>query len=81
MSEVRGSSLECQAVTVQEWPRGATLHVRSVAATGRSYPESEARGSGREETPQIRGQGRQPGGDTPSPRSGVARRSHKPPSA
>ena len=29
MSEVKGSSQECQAVTAQEWPRGATLHLRS----------------------------------------------------
>ena len=29
MSEVKGSSRECQAATAQEWPRGATLHLRS----------------------------------------------------
>ena len=32
--EVRGSGLECQAVTVQEWPRRDTLHPRSVAPGG-----------------------------------------------
>ena len=55
-SEVRGSGLECQAVTAQErlrgatshwrsgaWPREATLLPRSVAAAGRSYPASEVR--------------------------------------
>ena len=31
-SEVRGSGLECQAVTAQEQLRGATLHPRSGAA-------------------------------------------------
>ena len=55
-SEVRGSSLECQAALAQEWPRGATLHPRSVVA-GRSYPESEASG-GWEETPRVLGQER-----------------------
>ena len=69
-------------------PREAVLHPRSVAAAGRSYPASEVRGSGREETPRVRGQWRpggdtlcprsgwRPGGDTPRPRSGVVRRSH-----
>ena len=55
-SEVRGSGLECQAVTAQErlrgatshwrsgaWPREATLLPRSVATAGRSYPASEVR--------------------------------------
>ena len=55
-SKVRGSSLECQAALAQEWPRGATLHPRSVVA-GRSYPESEASG-GWEETPRVLGQER-----------------------
>ena len=32
MSEVKGSSRECQAATAQEWPRGATLHLRSGVA-------------------------------------------------
>ena len=48
MTEVRGSSLECQAVTAQEWPRGATLRLRSGTAAERSYPASEVSG-GREE--------------------------------
>ena len=48
-SEVRGSGLECQAETVQERPRGATLVPRSVAAR-RSYPVSEVRG-GQEKQP------------------------------
>ena len=41
---------------------------------------SNVSGSGREETPRIRGQG-WPGGDTPCPRSGAARRSHLAPEA
>ena len=54
--EVRGSGLACQAVMVQEWPRGATMHPRSGVAAERSYPESEVSG-GWEETPGVRGQG------------------------
>ena len=42
---------------------------------------SEVRGGGREELPRVRGQGRRPGGDTPRPRSGVAKRSHLAPEA
>ena len=49
-SKVRGSSLECQAVTAQELPRGATLCPRSGEA-GRSYPASEVRGGDLEESP------------------------------
>ena len=37
-SEVRGSSRECQAATVQERPRRATPHPRSGRAAERSYP-------------------------------------------
>ena len=69
-SEVRGSSLECQAATAQEWPRGATLRPRSGAAAERSYPASEVSG-GWEELPRIRGQGHWPVGNTPCPRSVV----------
>ena len=67
-SELRGSGLECQAALAQEWPRGATLRLRSVAA-GRSYPESEVRDGGWEETPRVQGQGQRPRGATlrPSP--------------
>ena len=61
-SEVRGSGRECQAVTAQERPRGATLRPRSVAAR-RSYPMSKVRG-GWEKPPRTRGQGRQLGGAT-----------------
>ena len=39
--EVRGSSRECQAATVQEQPRGATPHRRSGEAARRSYPTPE----------------------------------------
>ena len=48
-SKVRGSSLECQAVMVQERMRGVTPHPRSGADAERSYPASEARGGGWEE--------------------------------
>ena len=40
-SEVRGSSLECQAALAQEQPRGATLHPRSGAVARRSHPTSK----------------------------------------
>ena len=36
-------------------PKGATPRPRSGAAAERSYPTSEARGSGREELPQVQG--------------------------
>ena len=68
MSEVTGSSLECQAATAQDQPRGATLCLRSVAAR-RRHPASEVRGGGREELPHVQGQ-RWPGGDIPRLRSG-----------
>ena len=78
-SEVRGSGLECQAVMVQERPRGATLHQRSVAAE-RRHSASEVSGS-REETPRIRGQGQQEKA-TSRPRPGaVTLRSHPDPEA
>ena len=41
MSEVRGSGLECQAVTAQEWLRGATPRPRSGAAAKRSNSKSK----------------------------------------
>ena len=44
--KVRGSGQECQAVTAQEQPRGATPRPRPGAAAGRSYPQPETRGSG-----------------------------------
>ena len=91
-SEVRGSSLKCQAATAQEWLPGATLCPRSVvarrscpvsevmAAARRSSLASEASG-GWEETPCIRGQGR-PGEATSFPRPGaVTLRSHPEPEA
>ena len=43
MSEVRGSGLECQAVTAQEWLRGATPRPRSGEAEERSNPTSKER--------------------------------------
>ena len=70
-SKVRGSSLECQAVTAQERPRGATLCSRSGAAAKRIYSATEVSG-GREELPRVRCQGQRPGGDTPRPKSGAA---------
>ena len=72
--EVRGSGQECQAVTAQEWPRGAIQSLRpgvadrrshtpsEVGATDwRSHPAYEARVRGLEEPPSVRGQGRRPG--------------------
>ena len=38
MSEVRGSGQECQAATMQEQLRGATLRLRPGAAARRSHP-------------------------------------------
>ena len=38
----------------------------------RSYPESEVRGSGREEPPHVQGRGGQPRGATPHLRPGAA---------
>ena len=57
MFEVRGSSLECQAAMAQEWPRGATLCPRSVAA-GRSNPGAVAAEAqeGLEELSHVEGQ-------------------------
>ena len=54
-SEVRGSGLECQAVKAQGRPSGATLRLRSVAEAGKSYPASEVRDGGWEETPRVGG--------------------------
>ena len=61
-------------------PRGATSRPRSLAV-GRSYPASEVRGGGREETPHVRGQG-QAGEVISHPRPGVVTlRSHPEPEA
>ena len=49
---------------------------RSGAAAERSYLASEVRGGSWEKTPHVRGQGRQPRGAIPRPRSGTAGRSH-----
>ena len=57
-------------------PRGVTPCPRSGAVAesarllrhrkgGEELPKSEVRGGGREELPQVRGQGRWPGGATP----------------
>ena len=79
MSEVRGDGRECQVVTAQEQPRGATPHPRSGAEVGRTpclrgsgqeeYPTSEVRGSGRE--CQALTAQEQPRGATPRLRSGA----------
>jgi len=39
----------------QEWPRGATPHLRSGAAAETSYPMSEVRGGSQEEQPHVQG--------------------------
>ena len=56
-SEVRGSSLECLAVTAQEQPRGTTLCPRSGVAAERSYPASEVRAAAERSYPasEVRG--------------------------
>ena len=54
-SEVRGSGQECQAVTVQEWARGATLCSRPGAVARRSHLSPEARGGGWREQPHVLG--------------------------
>ena len=69
MSEVRGSSWECQAATAQE-RREELPKSRSRAAAERSYPTSEIKGSGWEELSHGRSQGRWLGGPTPRRRSG-----------
>ena len=51
MAQGQGSDQEHQVAMVQEWPRGATPHLRSGAVAERSYPTSKVRGSGREELP------------------------------
>ena len=45
MSEIRGSSRECQTAAAQEWRRGATPRPRSGGTAERRYPASEVRGS------------------------------------
>ena len=67
----RNSGKELHHVRGQgQRPGRATPRPRSGAATERSYPTSEVRGSNQEERPHVQGQGRQPGGATPRPRSG-----------
>ena len=53
---------EPKVATVQEQLRGANPHPRSVAVAGRSYPTSEVRDSGQEETLRVQGQGQRPRG-------------------
>ena len=83
MSEVRGSSRECQAVTAQEQPRratqvrgqggqlgGATPRLRSGAAVERGYPRPTSGAAAERSYPvsELRG-GCRPGGPTPRPRN------------
>jgi hypothetical protein len=68
--------IKCQATTVQELSRVATLRPRSGAMAGKRHPASEVRGSQEkprrtlrnlsdpEELPGARGQGQQLGGTT-----------------
>ena len=65
MSKARGGSWE-ETTCIQgqgQWPRGATLSLRSGVA-GRSHLTPEARGSDPDEPPRAQGQGRQLGGAT-----------------
>ena len=61
MAEVRGRSQE-DPMPEGQGPRGVT-------------PMSEVRGGSRKELPHVRGQGQQPRGATPRPRSGAAAKS------
>ena len=54
MSKVRGRSRE-DPMSEGQLPRGVTPCPRSGAVAGRSYPTSEARGSGWEEQPHVQG--------------------------
>ena len=55
LPKVRGSNRDCQDVTAQEQPRGATSCLRLGAVAEMSYRTPEVRGSSREEQPQIQG--------------------------
>ena len=67
MSKVRGRSQEDPMP--RRGSQGVTPRPRSGAAARRSYPVSEVRGGSPEDLPHARGQGLQPGGATPPPRS------------
>ena len=67
-SEVRGSSRECQAETVQEQQRGATPRLRSGVAAKSARLQQHR--SSQAELPHARRQGRWRIGATPRPRSG-----------
>ena len=64
MSEVRGSGQECQAAMAQEQRRGATPRPRSGAVA--ESARLRRRRNSQEELPHVRGQGRRPGGATPT---------------
>ena len=66
---LRNGRVKSDSAWAQERPRRANPCPRSVAEAERSYPTSEVRGSGWEQIPHARGQGRWPGGPTPRPRS------------
>ena len=56
-SEVRGRSRECQAVTAQEWQKGAT-RVRDWGGRPEELPHApkpKARGGGQEDQPHVQG--------------------------
>ena len=55
LSEIRASSLECQAAIAQEQLRGATPDPSPGEAAGRSYPMPEARSGSQDEQPQVQG--------------------------
>ena len=76
-SEVRGRNWENPMPKGQR-PRGVTPHPRSGAAaesarlqrrrnSWEELPKSKVRGGGREELPQVQGQGWRPGGASPCP--------------
>ena len=71
MSEVRGSGREYQTATRRNAERSySASEVRGGGWEEITHaPKPEAKGSGGEEQPHARGQGRWPGGPTPRPRS------------
>ena len=69
-SNIKLRSVPAAKDLAEAWPRGATPRLRSGAVAWERYPMPEVRGDGQEELLHAQGQGRQPRGATPGPRSG-----------
>ena len=84
MSEVRGSGRQCQTVTAQERPRGATPRPRSGQGGGvvpeRRYPASEVRGGDKRSYPasEVRGSGWEEIPHAPKPEARGSSREEQP---